>query len=83
MRLRREAGRDLAKQIERTYLIALTRLPSDEEKRLGLDALDKLADTWAKQMAVSGKPDMDAVNLKALTTFCHAIVNSAGFLYVD
>jgi mono/diheme cytochrome c family protein len=82
-RVRREGGTDLTKQIERIYLIALTRLPSDEEKRLGLDALGQLADTWAKQMAVSGKPDMEAVNLKALTTFCHAIVNSASFLYVD
>jgi hypothetical protein len=82
-RVRREAGTDPAKQIDLTYLIALTRLPSDEEKRLGLDALGNLADTWAKQMVVTGKPDMEAVGLKALTTFCHAIMNSAGFLYVD
>ena len=29
------------------------------------------------------KPDRDAAELKALTTYCHAILNSAGFLYVD
>jgi hypothetical protein len=34
-------------------------------------------------MAVSGKPEHDAVGIKALTAFCHVIMNSAGFLYVD
>jgi mono/diheme cytochrome c family protein len=82
-RVRSEAGTDPARQIERIYLIALSRLPGDEEKRVGLDALRRLADKWGKQLAASGKPDQEAVDLKALTTFCHAIMNSAGFLYLD
>jgi hypothetical protein len=82
-RVRREAGSDPAKQIDRTYLIALSRHPSDEEKQVGLRALGKLADEWARQPAVPGKPDKEAAGLKALTTFCHAVVNSASFLYVD
>jgi hypothetical protein len=82
-RVSREAGADPAKQIDRAYLIALSRLPGDEEKQVGLRALGKLADEWARQPAASGKPDREAAGLKALTTYCHALVNSAGFLYVD
>jgi hypothetical protein len=81
-RVRNEAGADPARQIERTFLIALGRPPGGEEKRLGLDALRQLADRWGKQLAAA-KPDQEEIDLKALTTFCHALVNSAGFLYVD
>jgi len=82
-RVSREAGTDPAKRIERVYLIALSRYPSDEEKQVGLAALGKLNDQWARHLAASGKPDKEAVGLQALTTFCHAIMNSASFLYVD
>ena len=82
-RVLREAGADPAKQVESVYLIALGRPPGDEEKRLGREALEKFADQWARQSSGAGKPDKEAVALKALTTYCHTIVNSAGFLYVD
>jgi hypothetical protein len=82
-RVRHEVGNNPAKQIERVYLIALSRFPSSEEKRIGLEGLAKLTDHWTKQMGVSGKPEHDAVGIKALTAFCHVIMNSAGFLYVD
>ena len=80
-RVNKEAGADPARQIERVYLIALSRLPADEEKKIGLAALKKLTEQWAKQPA--GKKDKDDIALRALTTYCHAILNSAGFLYVD
>jgi len=82
-RVIRKSGTDSAKQIEQVYLIALTRLPSEEEKQVGLDALGKLRDKWAKQLSDSGKSDTEAATLKALATYCHAIMNSAAFLYVD
>ncbi len=81
-RVRRDAGGDRGKQIDATYLIALSRLPTDEEKALGRDALRELFAVWDKQLAAS-KPTSDAIDLKALTTYCHAILNSAAFLYVD
>lgn len=80
-RVKDEAGPDRSKQLDRIYLVALSRLPTDEEKHLGLDALSRLADTWSKQLKVSG--NVEDVNQQALATFCHAIMNSAGFLYVD
>ena len=46
-------------------------------------ALRTLADGWERHLAAAGKPDREAAGRKALTTFCHALMNSAGFLYVD
>ncbi len=78
-----EVGPDPTKRVERVYLIAFSRPPSDEEQRVGVDALNELAANWAKQQATAGQADPDAIRLKALTAFCHAIMNSASFLYVD
>jgi hypothetical protein len=73
-RVSREAGTDPASQVERVYLIALGRSPSDEEMEVGKSALRKLAGAWAKD---------HAAGQKALATYCHAVMNSAAFLYVD
>ncbi len=82
-RVIREVGNDAIKQIELIYLIALSRPPSDEEEKIALKSLNKLTEQWSKHLAASEKADKEAANLKALATFCHAMVNSAGFLYVD
>ena len=81
-RVRRDAGDDRAKQIDTLYLIALSRLPTDDEKQLGRESIRELVGVWEKQLA-SSKPTGSAIELKALTTYCHAILNSAAFLYVD
>jgi hypothetical protein len=83
VRVYHEAGGDPAQQLERAYWIALSRPPSDEERHVGLDALTMLAAQWSKHPAAGEQPNRDAASRKALTTFCHAIVNSASFLYVD
>jgi hypothetical protein len=62
-------------RIDKVYWIALSRPPTAEERAICKDALSRLARAWAGS---SGEP-----RLKALTTYCHAIFNSAGFLYVD
>ncbi|MDB5348788.1 MAG: putative rane protein [Planctomycetota bacterium] len=82
-RVRREAGTEAPKQIEQIYLIALNRLPSDEENRIGVEALAKLARHWQLASPGVGHTDPDAASRKAIATYCHAIMNSAGFLYVD
>jgi mono/diheme cytochrome c family protein len=78
-----EAGADPVRQVERAYLIALSRLPGDEERQIGVDSLAKLAEQWSDNPAAGGKLTREAANLKALTTYCHALMNSASFLYVD
>lgn len=82
-RVRREAGNNPGRQVDAIYLIALGRPPTAAERRLGREALESFADEWEKQLAAAGKPDRDAAELKALATYCHAIMNSANFLYVD
>jgi hypothetical protein len=82
-RIAQHAGTDPVRQIELAYWVALGRAPTDEEKDIGLGALRKLTLKWGEELAKAGKPDQGAAALKALTTYCHTIMNSAAFLYVD
>ena len=75
-RVRKEAGVEPRKQIERAYWIALGRAPDEDEMTASLQALSRFAQKEKPQAA-------DAVNQKALGSFCHALVNSAAFLYID
>jgi len=76
-RLEKEADSDLRHQVEQTYWIALSRAPTAEEMRVAGDDLLKL-----KQAAAKDAKGPDAEH-KALTAFCHTILNSAAFLYID
>ncbi|MGE5190872.1 MAG: DUF1553 domain-containing protein, partial [Deltaproteobacteria bacterium] len=82
-RIENEAGTGPARQIDRIYLVALGRAPDAEEQSLGVESLARLTDRWATPAAGSAPPDRSAAAHKALATYCHAIVNSAEFLYVD
>jgi uncharacterized protein DUF1553/uncharacterized protein DUF1549/cytochrome c len=81
-RVQREAGTEQAKQVDLVYLIALSRPPTDEERRLGKAGLRSFTEHWSQHFAASGQTAADA-GLKALTDYCHTIMNSAGLLYVD
>ena len=58
-------------QLDIVYQLALSRLPSDQERRIGVAAIRELTGEW------------NGDHRRALKTFCHAIINSAAFLYVD
>ena len=58
-------------KIQLVYHLALSRSPSEEEQRLGVSALKELETKWQVDRH------------KALETYCHTILNSAAFLYVD
>jgi hypothetical protein len=77
-RVGEEAGSDPARQIEWVYLTALSRTPNAKEKRFGLAALTRLNEEWSKH-----RGDRDEAARRALTTYCHTILNSAAFLYID
>jgi len=57
--------------VENIYRLALSRMPDDVERRIGVEALDILQADW--------HDDQHA----ALATYCHTILNSAAFLYID
>lgn len=82
-RVTREAGTDFGKQVERVYGLALSRLPSADEKQIGIDALNALTHDWIESRQDPETADSDDARMQALTAYCHAIMNSAGFLYVD
>ncbi len=75
-RVRKEASDEPAKQIERAYWIALGRAPDEDERTASLQALRRFSQNEKPQTG-------DAANQKAMASFCHALVNSAAFLYID
>jgi mono/diheme cytochrome c family protein len=82
-RVEADAGIDQARQIDRLYLGALGRQPDADEQAVGVSSLARLTDRWTTPAAGGGAPDRAAAGNKALATYCHAILNSAEFLYVD
>lgn len=76
-RVLREVGADAERQVERVFLIALGRRPSDEEKKIGIDSLTKLNAEWARQVSTA------EAQQRSLRSFCHATLNSAMFIYID
>jgi mono/diheme cytochrome c family protein len=76
-RVRRTAGGEPGRQAEWVYRIALGRMPNAEEERIGSEALAQLTAEWGKKVSTEEAPR------RALATYCHAILNSAAFLYVD
>ena len=57
--------------VDVVYKLALSRPPRAEERQLGIDTLNDLRIAW------DGDPHA------ALESFCHTILNSAAFLYID
>ncbi|MBI4659030.1 MAG: PSD1 domain-containing protein [Verrucomicrobia bacterium] len=88
-RVRVEAGSEPGRQIERAFLIAFARAPSEDEQSAALQTLQQLQAAWIELrtqhgLRNAGKDDeMLSRSRGALTTFCHALLNSAEFLYVD
>jgi hypothetical protein len=72
-RVEKEAGDDPAHQVEQAYWIALGRPPSPGEKKISLESVAELRRLAGAEQA----------NHKALVKFCHMIMNSAAFLYID
>ena len=67
-RVRREAGVDPGRQVEQAYWLAMSRAPNPEEQAASLAAL--------AQFEQVSKAD-------GLKKFCHTLMNSASFIYID
>lgn len=61
----------LTRQVIAVYQLALSRLPTAKEQHIGVSTLEELATQWQGD------------SQKALETYCHTILNSAAFMYVD
>ncbi len=82
-RIRKEVGSDPELQIQRISLIAFGRLPDDEEQQIAREALTQLETKWTLHLTSTGAADSEVARQKALTAYCHAIMNAAEFLYID
>jgi len=92
VRLLQETGDDLSGGVERAWLLALSRSPTEEEKRKNLEYLGKLEQRWVahegqKETATKWLPDslkgVSPARAEALAKLCLAIFNLNEFLYVD
>ena len=79
------AGEDVEREIELVYKTALTRWPTDEERKLAFRSVDQLTKDWLEHLnqEVPPEPKIGKAHWLALSTFCHAILNSAEFIYID
>jgi hypothetical protein len=64
------------RQVEEASWLALGRPPTSAERATGLASLNSLTRAWASAAG-------DQASRRALVSYCHALLNSAGFLYVD
>lgn len=82
-RVSQSAGNEPPRQVEQAYLIAVNRPPTSEEARLGREMLQQLTAHWTKHLAGTGHSDANEAARKALITYCHTLLNSAAFIYID
>jgi mono/diheme cytochrome c family protein len=82
-RVENEVGSDRYRQVERAYQIALSREPTNDEKQLALETIEKLTAAWKTQPVDPKNDDKVKPETRALAAFCHVVMNSAGFVFVD
>ena len=88
-RIETKAGNDRYKQVEYVYQDALSRKPTAEETQLALETLSLLTAEWDRHRTAEERPTADSdvspppAETQALANFCHVIMNSAEFLFVD
>jgi len=80
--LTERAGSDPDRQIRLLYRLSVGRHPSLEEFAASSRFRARLLEQW-KQAGGDGQPVSADPALSALTSLCHAIFNSAVFLYID
>ncbi len=78
-------GGDLDEQVKRIYLTALTRDPSPQELGDALQSLEQMRLRWLDHLRQepTAEPKGTRAEWLALSTFCHVILNSAEFAYVN
>ncbi|MBM85374.1 MAG: hypothetical protein CMM47_05070, partial [Rhodospirillaceae bacterium] len=78
----RTVGDEAQMQLTQVFRTAFARPPTTEELKLTMGELLALEDHWQTSLPAAELPNRSARKM-ALATFCHAIINSSEFLYVD
>ena len=73
------------RQVERLYLRTLARPPTADETAKALADIDKLVAFWTDHLQSEQSPGPRHENARwsALASFCHAMLSSAEFAYID
>ena len=79
-RVLEEAGPEKEKQVRQAYLLTASRPPQKEELESALAGLEALEKKWLAQEKAG---EESTASRRALENFCHALINSASFLYID
>jgi hypothetical protein len=81
-RVQREAGADVLARVVRAHELAFGIAPSEDEQRIARESLQQLTQHWLVKLGE--RPDAQAEAAEqALHNYCHALMNSAAFVYVD
>ena len=81
-RIKAEAGDDVRNKSTTLYWRALSREPSEEERKLAFEAISKIRQAALHSPLKNNTSEADAQRA-ALAQLCHTIFNSAAFLYID
>jgi hypothetical protein len=84
-RLIDEFGQSEEKQIEQVYLRTLSRPPAAAETKQAIEDISKLTTYWEGHLESEKDegPRRATARWSALASFCHAMLNSAEFAYID
>ena len=79
------ASANVEKQVERVYWVALSRPPAHQELELGVEAVQNLTQQWLEllQKETPAEPRETKAQWLGLASFCHIILNSPDFIYID
>ena len=80
-----EADGSLERAVELIYLRAFTRLPTEEEREFGLQAIEEFEKGWPARLEADAEPSPRASTAKwlAVANYSHALLNSAEFSFID
>ena len=80
-----ESDGDRAKIVEGVYLRAYSRYPAAKEVETGLAAIDEFRREWPKRLETNNgaAPRAATAQWMAVANYCHAILNSAEFSFID
>ena len=81
-RVQREVGDDVGQQVAHIHQIAIGRPPTQDEQQVASEMWNELRANW--RSALNGQADVEAeASRRALANYCHAVMNSAAFLFID
>jgi hypothetical protein len=82
-RIHKAAGVHPSRQVDLVYRTVLSRPPTPEERMVGVQALAQLTEQWVQDLSRQGRPNHEEASQRALAGYCHTILNSGAFVYVD